>query len=153
MDWLRIAPAFKPDGFLRDIYIFDTSLMDWERVWEILLADPHRLSFSVDGEITAPPADAAEVFRLGQAHSVCASLALGKQRLNCHFFTEEEVEFDLDPRDVRGPSEAERLEQFLAELGRTTAKEVRLTPESGRHLIIARFDPAVGQVEWMPWAA
>lgn len=150
MDWSRIAPEFQYDGSLRDIYILDTSQEDWARVWAFLSTDPCRLSFSVDSATVTPPADVIEVFRLSRDHSLCASYALGKQRLNCHCFIEEEVELDLDPRDVDGPAEAERLEQFLADLGRATSKEVRLTPENAPASVIARYDPTTGRVSWIP---
>ena len=86
MDWLRIAPNFTPDGSLRDIYILDTTLHDWARVWEVLTGDPNRLAFEVDGEAIERRATVDEAFDLSRAHSVCASYTLGKQRLNCHFF-------------------------------------------------------------------
>ncbi len=150
MDWSQIAPALKIEGSLCDIYISDTSLKDWESVWSALLADSNNLSFYVDGALTMPPLDVAEAFRLGRHHAVCGSYAVGKQRFNCHFFIEEEVEFDLDPRDVDGPSEADRLAQFITMLGCATSKEVRLTPENGPDAVIARFEPATEQVVWIP---
>lgn len=153
MDWSLIAPDFKYDGSLRDVYILGTSLDDWARVWGVLTADPDRLAFTVDGEPAMLPAKVEDVFRLRGSHTLCASYTLGKQRLNCHFFIEEEVEFDLDPKDVDGPLEAERLGQFLAVLGRATSKEVRLTPENTPEAIIARYDPTTGNVIWMPMTA
>lgn len=148
VDWSQIAIHFQPDGSLRDIYILDTSLEDWANVWKMLLADPSRLSFIADGEPLTPPSDVNKVFRLGQEHALCASYALGKQRITCHFFIKEEVELTLSPRDVDGPAEAERLAQFLAELGRATSKEVRLTPENEPASIIARYEPMSGRVVW-----
>lgn len=55
MDWSRIAPDFRPDGSLRDIYILSASLDDWAGVWEVLTATPASLAFEVDGETTIPP--------------------------------------------------------------------------------------------------
>lgn len=153
MDWSRIASDFRYDGSLRDIYILDASLDDWSRVWDVLIAAPERLSFEVDGETATPPATVEEAFHLRGSHSVLASYTLGKQRLNCHFFIEEEVEFDLDPRDVYGPIEAERLGNFLSLLGRATSKEVRLTPENAPQSIIARYDPNAGSIIWTPATA
>jgi hypothetical protein len=150
MDWSLIAPDFQHDGSLRDIYILDTSIDDWALVWQVLIAESGRLAFEVDGVAGTPPADVREAFGLRASHSVIASYRLGKQRLNCHFFVEDEVEFDLDPRDVDGPAEAERLAQFLVVLGRTTSKEVRLTAENGREAIIARYSPTSDSVIWSP---
>ncbi|MDQ0249201.1 hypothetical protein J2W22_001248 [Sphingomonas kyeonggiensis] len=153
MDWSQIASDFEADGSLRDIYILDTSLEDWASVWAILTAASGSLLFNVDGESCSPPVDVGEAFALRLNHSVAASYTLGRQRLNCHFFTEEEVEFDFDPRQVDGPQEAEHLEQFLSELGRATLKEVRLTLENAPDAIIARYEPSRGQVVWIPAAA
>lgn len=150
MDWSVIAQDFQYDGSLRDIYILDTSIDDWAHVWAALVADSESLSFEADGVAMKPPADVRNVFALGETRSVNASYRLGKQQLNCHFFTETEVEFDLDPRDVDGPVEAERLAHFLLALGRATSKAIRLTPENGPEAIIARYDPSSDSVVWLP---
>ncbi len=150
MEWSRVAPYFDYDGSLRDIYILDTSLRDWARVWDLLAAVPEQLTFKVDGKAATPPVSVEDALRLHASHSVTASYSVGKQRLNCHFFSEEMIEFDLDPQDVDGPAEGERLTQFLAMLGRTTSKEVRLTAENEPEAIIARYDPIIGSVIWTP---
>lgn len=153
MEWSQIAAALQAEGSLCDIYVFDTSLDDWVSVWSALLSDPDNLSFTVDGEANTPPLDVAEAFQLRMNHSVCGSYAVGKQRLNCHFFITEQVEFHLDPRDVDDPSEGDRLAEFITMLGRVTSKEVRLTPENGPDIVIARYEPATGQFIWTPIGA
>ena len=90
---------------------------------------------------------------LGRAHSVCASYTLGQQRLNCHFFCEEEIKFYLDPRDVVGPDEAKQLTEFMKSLGQATSKEVRLTPENEAGSTIARYEPATDEIVWTPTLA
>lgn len=152
MNWSDIASDFRPDGSLRDIYIRGTTVSDWEEVWAILTADPGRLDFLVDGDPAELPRDVHAVFRLRAAHALIASYKLGKQTLNCHFFIVEEIEFDLDPRGVEGPGEAEDLAAFMARLGRACAKEVRLTPENCPEEAIARYDPARDEVIWIPAA-
>ncbi len=148
MEWARIAPYFVWDGSLRDVYILDTALSDWSGVWGYLMTEPSLLTFFVDGDAVPPPATVEEAFALQTLHGVTASYALGKQRLNCHFFLKEEIEFDLDPRDVDGPEAANQLTLFMAALGRITGKEVLLTEEGMRQLAIARFVPAEDQVIW-----
>ena len=149
VEWSQVAPHFQYDGSLRDIYILDTSLHDWARVWELLAAVPEQLTFEVDGKAATPPASVEDALRLTASHSVTALYSVGKQRLNCHFFCEEIIEFDLDPQDVDGPAEGEHLAQFLAMLGCATSKEVRLTAENNPEAIIACYDPITGSVIWM----
>jgi hypothetical protein len=150
MGWDLISPHFQWDGTLRDIYIFGTSVAEWSQVWEILKAEPGHLVFLIDGEQATPPTTVEQIFALRTGHSVVASYELGKQKLNCHFFTEEEVEISLDPRDVEGIKEVEDLVRFMAALGRATAKEILLTEENQPQAILARFTPAVGDVAWTP---
>ncbi|RSU46361.1 hypothetical protein BRX43_15775 [Sphingomonas sp. S-NIH.Pt15_0812] len=149
MDWSQIASDFTADGSLRDIYICGTSMDDWVCVWAVLTAESSSLEFTIDGEPRMPPA-VTEVFMLSRAHSVCASYKLGQQRLNCHFFCEEEIEFDLDPRDVVGLDEAKQLAEFMKSVGRATSKKVRLTPENEVGSTIARYEPATDEVVWRP---
>jgi len=150
MDWSQLAPDFQADGSLRDIYVLRTSLSDWALVWRALMASPDRLSFSIDGEAAELPLDIKEIFGLRDAHSIMASFAVGNQRLNCHFFDEGEIEFDLDPRHVNGLADVEPVVQFIVMLGRAVSKEVRLTPENAQDLIIARYDPVRDEVIWNP---
>lgn len=147
MDWSQIAPDFTPDGSLRDIYILGTSIDDWALIWNVLFVS-NRLMFEVEGIARTPPADVREAFAFRASHSVTACYRLGKQRLNCHFFVEDEVEFDLDPRDVDELVDAERLGQFLIDLGRATSKEVRLTAENEPGAVIARYSPRSDTVIW-----
>lgn len=149
MDWSRIAAGFQHDGALRDIYVLGTSVQDWAKVWDFLRATPEWLTFEVGGQAAHPPADIAEIFQLSITQGALASVRLGKQRLNCHFFQDDEVEFDLDPRDVDGPAEVARLAGFLKALGRTTLKEVLLTVENAPDEVIARYDPTSGALMWL----
>lgn len=69
---------------------------------------------------------------------------------NCHFFTLEEVEFDIDPREVLGEAGANTVFSFMRRLGEHLNKEVVLTPENAPELPIFRFCPETAQVEYLP---
>ncbi len=150
MEWSKIAPSFHNDGSLRDIYIRETTLNDWTCVWNFLRSGSEHLTFEVDGVAITPPLRVEDVFRQGALHSLNASFSYGKQRINCHFFAIEEIEFDLDPRDIDGAVEAESLATFLTALGRATLKQVLLTAENEPDTIIARYDPTSGNIIWTP---
>ena len=72
---------------------------------------------------------------------------LGHTTLNCHFFTEEEIEFDLDPREMNA-SLLDPLLEFLEMLGSTTGKRIILTVENSPENTIFEFDPLEGRVVW-----
>lgn len=66
--------------------------------------------------------------------------------LSCHFFANDEIEFDLYPREM-GPSLLEPLIAFLNELGVATSKPVILTMENMPEAVILLYDPAVADVK------
>jgi hypothetical protein len=148
LNWQDIAGHFAPDGTLRDIYVFDTTMEDWEAVWVFLTSDLDRLTFSVDDVPATPPETVVEVFAAGRDHSVLASYVLGSQILNCHFFDEAEIEFDIGPRQVDRLEPAHALADFMTAIGRLVSKPVILTEENDQTAVIARFDPDAGSVEW-----
>ena len=149
MDWQRVDDALHRDPApLRDIYIQDTSLSDWSRIWALLKADESRLIFLVDGKNANIPRDVAEVFHLTASHGVCATRLSGKLKLNCRFFCVGMIELDFDPLDIDSPTEAARLIELIEALGVATSKEVRLTEQNDIDAIIARFDPVSRSVIW-----
>jgi hypothetical protein len=146
LNWQDIAAHFSPDGTLRDIYVFQTSMEDWESVWTLLARSRDHLTFSVDGVPSEPPTTAAEVFATGAKHSVLAAYAESGFTVNCHFFTQSEIEFDIDPREIGGPDAGEAIARFIAAIGEVTSKPVVLTEENDRSMVIACFDPKTGVI-------
>ncbi|WP_438382384.1 hypothetical protein ABHV46_01305 [Asaia sp. BMEF1] len=148
MKWSEVSPRFAYDGSLRDVYIHDCNINDWISVWNIVSSDPDNLTFIIDGVLRTPPLDVAEALALRGHRSVSACYVIGGLRLKCHFFNREEIEFDLDPREINSPTSLGQLEQFLTALGLATSKKVRLTYESQPESMITCFVPEVGRIVW-----
>ena len=53
MDWEQCRPIWERDGSLRDLYVRNTTLNDWERLLAFLDGGKYELTCSVDG-IQAP---------------------------------------------------------------------------------------------------
>jgi hypothetical protein len=75
---------------------------------------------------------------------------IGKTVLNCHFFGVDEIEFDLDPREIGDSDQFERLVGFMRLLGELTGKVVLLTPENFKERPILRYSPDTRQIVWIP---
>jgi hypothetical protein len=58
------------------------------------------------------------------------SVSAGSVQLNCHFFCANEIEFDLDPREVHGQADLDALLSFMEMIAVATAKPVLMTPEN-----------------------
>ena len=66
----------------------------------------------------------------------------------CHFFTPEEIEFDIDPREVTTQAHLDSLLAFLQQLGDRTRKRAVLTPENLPHGPIISYDSETRQFEY-----
>jgi hypothetical protein len=147
MDWHRIAPDFEPDGSLRDIYILRTDLADWQHVLDALGKWTPAPTLILGGQSASLPVRAEKMFS-GDERPLL-SILVGGATLNCHFFTDDEIEFDVNPAEVTGPSQAEALTAFMTVLGEATNKPVVLTMENSREGVIFRYSPDLQRVEWV----
>ncbi len=146
MSWEPYKYAFEPDGMLRDIYVFDTDVRDWQRVIDYMRTSPYSLEFAA-GDDLHPLPDAARIFELRV--EITCSLSVDRRGLNlkCYFLTTEEIEFDIDPRDYADGRHIDELIAFMRGLGETVDKPVVLTPESSPRYPLLWFDPARGEIE------
>jgi hypothetical protein len=129
--WINLEAAFKFDGSWRDVYVLDTTRDDWLRVIAMIEQAGYPLSF--EGSLLGSrfPEDLASLFPHG-AESLTTTLSfdVGSIRMNCHFFVEDNIEFDLDPRQVVGESEFRALLYFMAKLSQACGKPALLAPEN-----------------------
>lgn len=149
MDWKRVAGDFEPDGSLRDIYVRETGRDDWQKVLDALREQWPSLSFTLDGEPAVLPRRVESIFDAQREKAAALCLIVGGAKLICHFFVEDEIEFDLDPREIAGPAQREALVGFMALLGRATGKPVVLTLENAPEAVIFRYGVESDEVVWV----
>jgi hypothetical protein len=148
MDWQQIAPDFEPDGGLRDIYVFGTDLLDWQRIWDALRTWEPLPNLVIGTQPAIMPDKVQDIFaesEQGAMLSVNVSGAL----VNCYFYGHDEIQFDADPREVTGPAQLEGLGRFMSLLGRATGKPVVMTMENMREAVILRYEPDAQRLEWV----
>src|SRR5215218_3760144 len=104
---LEVPGLWESDGSLRDMYVLGTSLKDWRAFLEFASQFPRKYLF--DGEAKEQP-EVEQLFG-NQGGSHLLSLTVGTATVNCHFFVEEEIELDLSPKEIEGPSEHNQLLQ------------------------------------------
>ncbi len=131
MEWEQHRELFAWDGNWLDIYVFDTTMSDWQRLLDALRASSYELRYSVDGETEAQiPGLVEAIFARRSEASVTLSIDARQLWLNCHFFIADAIEFDLGPRVIDGQPRLDRLVQFIDLLLGALGKEVLLTPEN-----------------------
>jgi hypothetical protein len=136
-----VSEVFFRDGSLRDIYILDCGLADWE-IAAAFLDREYELRF--DGAWTGGrfPSPIAGLFlRSASSAATLLEISLGEVILCCHFFSEEEIEFDLNPNAVTDIRKAEEVLNFMRGLAGATGKDVILTPENMRKRAMLRVTP------------
>lgn len=142
MAWKDVASEFVWDGAWRDIYVIGTTIADWQRVLDLLNdKTPDALAFYVNGE-ELPSAPSAEViFERRQETSTLLQVTAGNVHLNCHFFCEEEIEFDLDPRELRGEGDLQAVLTFMTAIANAAGKRAILTHENSQEAVILNVQP------------
>lgn len=129
----KFAFAFEVDGSLRDLIVLETTIDDWETLYKELTTKGYDLSFEC-GDSDTFPRNVREIFgaRGPDNPFPLLRLRLGANTLNTTFHCQDEIEFDLDPRDVSSQEEFLKLIDFMRVAGSLLKKDVLLTPE-GRH--------------------
>lgn len=149
--WDIFKAEFYRDGSLRDIYVLDTQLRDWNAAAKFI-AQRYRLEFTGGWKEATFPTDIGQLFPTSPDSQLTAlSFDVEGVRVNCHFFTTDEIEFDVDPAEVNEPSRLDALFAFMKELATAVGKDVILTPENMREIAIFRCRPEGDQVEHIPF--
>ena len=140
--WDDLKAEFAWEGSWRDICVTGTTIADWRAALEMIQAAGFRLKFTIDGTESTPPDDVLQMFAQPRETSFLLAAFVGGVQLNCHFFAESEIEFDLDPREVVGQAELDAVITFLRKLAGSTQKCALMTPENTHEAAFIRVDPS-----------
>jgi hypothetical protein len=130
--WVSVKDEFEWDGSWRDIYVLDTGPEEWRCFLELVYQNPSEINFYIDGEMTdqPPPVSIAEALSIRE--KAAPTLFVNKSGLifACHFFTDEEIELDIDPRQVDCEDRYKILIGFCQDLSLAVSRKVIVTPEN-----------------------
>lgn len=155
--WETVREEFAFDGSWRDIYVSGTTIADWQRMLTAIRSAGYRLTYFRADQPTEMPTNAGDAFPLPDECDRRLSVWFADVHANCHFFTVEEIEFDIDPRAVKGQEELNALFGFMRCLAQATDKEVVLTAENMPKIVIFRVSPGKAAIEyyafggWFDW--
>lgn len=141
MEWEEIKTAFDLDGSLRDLYVFETNMVDWQRLVDFVREGAHHYTFRRDGEVCPLPNRVNAILSRTREASFTLSIHLEEIWINAHFFCVEQIELDLDPREVHSEERAKALFEFMRGVGQALNKPVRLTPENLSEYVLFEYDP------------
>jgi hypothetical protein len=141
LTWKAVRRDFAFDGSWRDIFILGCDIPAWQRMLDGLRSGGYDLTYYRDSKPTELPTRAEDAFSL-ECHCVL-SVRFDGILANCHFFTPAEIEFDIDPREVRGQAQLDTLLKFMRCLAASVGREAILCPENCSKIVIFRVKPDV----------
>lgn len=132
----QLPELWERDGSLRDVYLANVDLDGWERF--ICYSSAHRLTYQADGNEAAVPG-VDEAFRRTDV-SHCLSIWVGNVSVNCHFFQIDEIELDIDPREILGANEHAAVLEFIEGVSNAVGANAAITPEGSQASPFLTFD-------------
>jgi hypothetical protein len=140
--WNEVKAEFAPDGALRDIYVFDTDRVNWEKMLTALPKSPYEVwQWPYEDEGNKKPAGLPVTFPANETKGTLNIKVENKLILACHFFIEEEIELDLVPQRVEDEQTYDRLLGFMQWLVDLLGKPAVLTHENSPDWVIVRVAP------------
>lgn len=134
MQWNDVSQIFEADGSLRDVIVRETSEADWDKLIRLSFS-LGSVSYENDGKTQELPTSAAQL--LGDSdHAHCMKIDLGGPVANAHFFTSEEIELDLDPREVGSQAALDKVLGFCRKLSLELERDVAITEESNPDAVL-----------------
>jgi hypothetical protein len=135
------------NGSLPDLRVPNTSLEDWQAVLDLVSTSGWQSHYS-EGEVTmalpqaqlvlSRPVDAeAPTLRVWPAPGMLAIF---------RFYSVEEIDFDMDLRELQGQEELDVFCGFLRAIGRRLGKTVLMDPEGDYGHPVLGFDVATDRV-------
>jgi hypothetical protein len=147
-NWRTYRKPFVPDGALRDIYVFNTDLDDWNRVAEFISRSGLEYQFSGAWAGLAFPSEISRLFQCGpDSDRTCLGIQICGVLVNCHFFMIDEIDFDLVPNEIDGPEKLQGILHFMLGMAKATGKPVLLTMENRREDVFFRCGPSDVKIE------
>jgi hypothetical protein len=145
--WDVVRDEFAFEGSWRDIYVLGTDIASWQRMLDGLRAAGYDLAYFRDKQPTELPVEAAQAFPLPGECDRLLSVRFAGVLANCHFFTTQEIEFDIDPREVIGQEQLDGVFGFMRCLSEAVGKDAILTEENCQEIVIFRVRPRQSAVE------
>jgi hypothetical protein len=125
-----INQVFFVDGSLRDIYVFNVDLDEWQKLYELVHSSQWNIILYKDGQISEyEDTTVHKLIKEKENHSIMMTINIKGILINCYFFSDTEIEFDIDPKEVKSGSDVNIVFDFMKKISKVLGKESILTVE------------------------
>ncbi len=140
-NWNDIEWTFKPDGSLRDIYVQDVTLSDWEKLIDFLNLN-YDIKFGEDEKKQIDKEYVAKYLKdeTGEMESKALKIDFNGVNFHCYFFLPDQIEFDIDPNEIKTINDFESIETFMVSISKTLKNQVTLTRENSPEFPLIKID-------------
>ena len=136
-------------GLLLDIVVPDTRIGDWQKFIDYIRTSSLPYEYFNGERKSALPDKVDAVLAKVPEMTHLLSIRISGLDANCHFFDEEEIELDVDPRQMGGPG-LHTVVGFMAQLGKLLGKDVQLSGEGTHNRPLITYQHRSQQLE-MSW--
>lgn len=147
--WDEVKDWFDPEvnGVLPDVWVEDTSIADWQSVLDLVRSAGWRHEYAVGGRSAQLPVRALDILDRPDDETVELRVWPAEGMLAIfRMYAVEQVDLDVDLRELQGQDRLDLLCEFLRALGRTLGKPVVLTAEGCPANPLLGFVPAADRV-------
>lgn len=148
--WTEVKNFFDPRlmGALPDLWVPDTSVEDWQAVFDLVRTDGWAFEYVVDNIVRSLPAAAEVLPRPVDAEEHIVLRVRPAPAVTAIFYpmSSTEIDFDVDLRELQGQAGVDTLCDFVSALGRRLRKPVLMAAEGQYGYPVLGFDPATDRV-------
>ncbi|WP_405097907.1 hypothetical protein [Micromonospora sp. NBC_01412] len=130
--WEDVQVWFDLDlnGTLPDVHVPETTVEDWRALVDLVRSEGWQLAYLVDGGARPLPAAVEDMLSLREEVGVQLNVWPAPGVLAIfRLYEAEQIDFDVDLRELQGQQQLDVLCRFLTTIGRRLRKSVLMTPE------------------------
>ncbi len=147
-NWKDIEWIFEKDGALRDIYVQNTTISDWQKVVDLLNSD-YKLTFGVYEDNLTDKIDFGYVKTMfadetGELETKSATIDLDGIVVKCYFFLFDQIEFDINPSEIHSELELKKVTDFMKTMSAELGKQITLCGENQPEFPLIKIDSKNG---------
>ena len=147
-NWNNIEWIFEKDGALRDIYVQNATISDWEKVVDLLNSE-YELTFGVYEDNLINKIDFGYVKTMfadetGELETKSATVDLNGIVVKCYFFLENQIEFDINPTEIKTESDFNKITDFMKSISSKLEKQITLCGENLPEFPLIKIDSKYG---------
>lgn len=151
-EWNEIRWIFEPDGALRDIYVQDISISDWVLFIDFLNQNYPIQYGPTDQKNIGNQIDKDYIIlfltdNTGELECKSATIDLDGIKVNCHFFLADQIELDIDPKDINSIEDYTKIIGLMEKISQSLKNQVTLTDESRPEFPLIKVDSSKGLVK------